>query len=105
MNLSVINTVVAISIVANPTKNLKTSVRLIHNEIPLHWIPHFHLGQFGHDPMFDLFMFVLGLYDKEVKRRKNNLFNHVGEKLRAEFMDECLLPAIREVVSPNESQS
>src|SRR5579859_412996 len=104
-DLSVINTVVAISIVANPTNNLKRRVRLIHNEILLHWIPHFHLGQFGHDPMFDLFLFLPGLYDKEVKRQKNNLFNHVGEKLRAEFMDECLLPAIREVVSPNESQS
>src|SRR5579859_2286692 len=55
--LSVINTVVAISIVANPTKNLKRSIHLIHNEIPLHWIPHFHLGQFRHDPMFDLFIF------------------------------------------------
>src|SRR5579859_4437463 len=103
-DLSVINTVVAISIVANPMKNLKRSVHLIHDGIPLHWIPHFHLGEFGHDPMFDLFMFLPGLYDKEVKRRKNNLFNHVEEKLRAEFMDECLLPAIREVVSPNESQ-
>jgi hypothetical protein len=104
-DLSAINTVLAISIVANPMKNLNRSIHLIHNGIPLHWIPHFHLGQFGHDPMFDLFMFLPGLYNKEVKRRKNNLFNHVGEKLRAEFMDECLLPAIREVVSPNESQS
>jgi hypothetical protein len=55
--------------------------------------------------MFDLFMFLPSSYDKDVKRRKNNLFNHVEEKLRAEFMDECLLPAIREVVNPNESQS
>jgi hypothetical protein len=91
--------------VANPMKNLKRDVHLIHDGIPLHWIPHFHLGQFGHDPMFDLFMFLPGLYNKEVKRWKNNLFNHVDEKLRAEFMDKCLLPAIREVVSPNESQS
>jgi len=104
-DLSVINTMLSISIVANPMKNLKRSVHLIHNGIPLHWIPHFHLGQFGHDPMFDLFVFLPGLYNKEVKRRKNNLFNHVDEKLRAEFLNECLLPAIREVVSPNESQS
>ena len=104
-DLSVINTVIAVSIVANPMKNLKKSVHLIHNGVPLHWIPHFHVGQFGHDPMFDLFMFLPALYNKELKRRKNNLFNHVDEKLRAEFMDKCLLPAIREVVTPNESQS
>jgi hypothetical protein len=104
-DLSVINTVIAISIVANPMKNLKASVHLIHNDVPLHWIPHFHLGQFGHDPKFDLFIFLPALYNKDLKRRKNNLFNHVDEKLRAEFMDKCLLPAIREVVTPNESQS
>jgi hypothetical protein len=104
-DLSVINTVVSISIVANSMKNLKRSVHLIHDGIPLHWIPHFHLGEFGHDPRFDLFMFLPGLYDKKVKRRKNNLYNHVQEKLRAEFMDSCLLPAIREVLTPNESQS
>jgi hypothetical protein len=105
MDLSAIETMLSASIVANPTKNLNRSVHLIHKGIPLHWIPHFHLGQFGHDPMFDLYMFLPSLYDKEVKRRKNNLFNHVEEKLRAEFMDECLLPAIREVINPNESQS
>src|SRR5277367_3593395 len=104
-DLSVINVMITISIVANPMKNLKKSVHLLHNGVPLHWIPHFHMGQFGHDPKFDLFMFLPELYNKELKRRKNNLFNHVNEKLRAEFMDQCLLPAIREVVTPNESQS
>jgi hypothetical protein len=78
---------------------------LIHNGAPLHWIPHFHIGQFGHDPMFDLFIFLPSLYNKDLKRRKNNLFNHVDERLRAGFMDQCLLPAIREVMKPNESQS
>jgi len=104
-DLSMIKTVVAISIISNPMKNLKKSVHLIHNGVPLHWIPHFHLGHFGHDPEFDLFMFLPSLYNKDLKRRKNNLFNQVSEKLRAEFMDECLLPAIREVMAPNESQS
>ena len=56
-DLSVINTVVGISIVANRMKNLTRDVHLIHDGIPLHWIPHFHLGQFRHDPMFDLFIF------------------------------------------------
>jgi len=104
-DLSVIKTVIAISIIANPIKQLKKSVHLIHNGVPLHWIPHFHIGQFGHDPMFDLFIFLPALYNKNLKRRKNNLFNFVDEKLRAEFMDKCLLPAIRQVVTPNESQS
>ncbi|HMD14965.1 MAG TPA: hypothetical protein VKI62_10090, partial [Bacteroidota bacterium] len=104
-DLSVIDTVIAISIVANPTKNLDRSIHLIHNGIPLHWIPHFHLGQFGHDPMFDLFMFLPGLYNKNLKRRKNKLFNHVDERSRAEFMDKCLLPAIKSVATQTEKQS
>jgi len=103
-DLSVIKTVVAISIVANPMKNLKRSVHLIHNGIPLHWIPHFCLGQFGHHPIFDLFIFLPALYNKWLKRWKNNLFNHVDKKLWQEFMDECLLPAIRKVLGINESQ-
>jgi len=49
-DLYTIKMVIAISIIANPMKNLKRSVHLIHNGIPLHWIPHFHLGEFGHDP-------------------------------------------------------
>ena len=55
--------------------------------------------------MFDLFIFLPSLYNKHLKWRKNNLFNHVHEELRAEFMDKCLLPAIREVITLNESQS
>jgi len=105
MDLSVINTVISLSIVSNPAKNLKKSVHIIHKGIPLHWIPHFHLGQFGHDPQFDLYMFLPALFNKNRRRLKNNLFNHVSEELRAEFMDKCLLPAIREVITPNESQS
>ena len=104
-DLSVINTVINISIISNPTKNLKRSVHIIHNGAPLHWIPHFYLGQFGHDPSFDLFLFLPALYDKSLKRRKYKLFNHVNEKVRAKFMDECLLPAIQSVLTPNEKQS
>src|SRR5947207_5875332 len=104
-DLSLIKTVIKISIVANPMRNLKTSVHLLHNSIPLHWIPHYHLGCFGHDPNFDLFIFLPALYNKAIKRRKNNLRNHVPEHLREQFMDKCLLPAIKEVVTPNESQS
>jgi hypothetical protein len=104
-DLSMINTEIAISIVANPMKNLKKSVHLNHNGAPLHLIPHFHLGHFGHDIKFDLFIFLPALYNKDLKRRKNNAFNHVSEELRAEFMDKCLLPAIKGVVTPLEGQS
>ena len=37
-DLSIINTVIAISIVTNPMKNLKKSLHLIHNGVPFHWI-------------------------------------------------------------------
>jgi hypothetical protein len=104
-DLSVIDTVIEISIISNPMKNLRKNVHIIHDGTPLHWIPHFYLGQFGHDPAFELFVFLPALYDRNLKRRKNNLFNHVDEEVRAGFMDKCLLPAIREVVTPNESQS
>jgi hypothetical protein len=104
-DLSMINTEIAFSIIANPMKNLKKSVHIIHNGVPLHQIPHFHLGHFGHYVKFDLFIFLPTLYNKDLKRRKNNLFNHVSEDLRAEFMDKCLLPAIRDVITPNEGQS
>lgn len=104
-DLSVINMKIAVSIIANPMKNLKKSVHLDHNGAPLHLIPHFHLGHFGHDIKFDLFIFLPALYNKNLKRRKNNLFNHVSEELRAEFMDKCLLPAIKDVLTPQERQS
>ena len=104
-DLSVINTKIMISVMANPMKNLKKSVHIIHDEAPLHLIPHFHLDHFGHDIKFDLFIFLPGLYNKNVKRQKKNLFNHVSEELRAEFMDKCLLPAIQDVLTPNERQS
>jgi len=104
-DLSMINTKIELSIVANPGKNLKQSVHISHKGIPLHWMPHFHLGQFGQDLHFDLFVFLPALYNKDRKRRKNNLFNHVTKEVRAEFMDKCLLPAIREVMTPNEGQS
>jgi len=105
MDLSMINTEIAVSIVANPMKNLKKSVHLNHNETPLHLIPHFHHGHFEHDIKFDLFIFLPALYNKDLKRWKNNRFNHVSEELRAEFMDRCLLPAIKGVMTPLKDQS
>jgi hypothetical protein len=104
-DLSMINTKIELSILANPDKNLRRSVHISHKGIPLHWMPHFHFGQFGHDLQFDLFLFLPRLYNKDRKRRKNNLFNHVTEEVRAEFMDKCLLPAIKDVIDPNGCQS
>jgi hypothetical protein len=104
-DLSMINTKIELSVLANFNKNLKQSVHISHKGIPLHWMPHFHFGRFGNDLQFDLFIFLPGLYNKDRKRRKNNLFNHVTEEVRAEFMNKCLLPAIKDVMDPNECQS
>jgi hypothetical protein len=104
-DLSVINTVIGISIVSNPIRNLKGSVHLTHQGAPLHHIPHFHLGHFGHDPKFDLYIMLPALYDKKRKRERGNLHNHVAEEIRAEFMDTCFLPAIEEVIGNNDGQS
>ena len=97
-DLSVINTVIGISIISNPMKNLKRSVHLAHQGAPLHHIPHFHLGHFGHDPKFDLYVMLPALYDKKMKREKGNLHNHVPEDIRAEFMNTCFLPAVEEAM-------
>ena len=104
-DLSVINTVIGISIISNPMKNLKHSVHLAHQGAPLHHIPHFHLGHFGHDPKFDLYVMLPALYDKKIKREKGKLHNHVPEDIRAEFMDTCFLPAVEEVMGRTEGQS
>ena len=72
-DLSVINTVISLSIVSNPVKNLKKSIHIIHKGTPLHWILHFHLGQFGHDSQFDLYMFLPALFNKNRRQLKNNL--------------------------------
>jgi hypothetical protein len=82
-------------------KNLKKSVYLVHKDISLHWISHFHLSQFGHDSIFNLFMFLSTLYNKKLKQQKKNLFNYMNEKLRVQFMNECLLLAIKEVMILN----
>jgi hypothetical protein len=57
-DLSIIRTVIKVSIISNPLKNLKKSIHLSHHGIPLHWIPHFYFDEFGHDPTFDLFIFL-----------------------------------------------
>jgi len=103
-DLSVIKSVLSISIVPLPTKNLQSDVHIIHNGVPLHWIPHFHFGRFGHDPTFDLFIFLPAIYNKRLRRGKNNLFNHVTEDIIAEFMNKCFLPAIKEVLNDGEAQ-
>lgn len=103
-DLSTIKTLLTINIVPLPTKNLQNDVHIVHKGVPLHWIPHFHLGWFGLDPMFDLFIFLPALYNKGLKRRKNNLFNHVSEDVIAEFMNKCFLPAVEKVLDDGEAQ-
>ena len=103
-DLSIIKSVLSISIVPLPTKNLQSDVHIVHNGVPLHWIPHFHFGRFGHDPTFDLFIFLPAMYNKRFRRRKNHLFNHVSEDIIAEFMNKCFLPAVKEVLNEGEAQ-
>ena len=103
-DLSIIKSVLSISIVPLPMKNLQSDVHIIHNGVPLHWIPHFHFGRFGHDPTFDLFIFLPAMYNNRFRRRKNNLFNHITEDIIAEFMNKCFLPAVKEVLNDGEAQ-
>lgn len=104
-DLSAVKSTIAISIIANPLKNLKSSVHIEHNGVQLHEIPHFHLGRFGNDLGFDLFVFLPALLQRRSKRQRSNLFNRVPKTVRAEFMNKCLLPAIRETLNPTERQS
>ena len=67
-DLSIINIKIILSIVTNLNKNLRQSVHISHKGILLHWIPHFHLGQFGHDLQFEQFIFLPALYNKDRKR-------------------------------------
>jgi hypothetical protein len=103
-DLSAIHAMILISIDANPMKNLKYSVHVYHRGVPLHLIPHFHFGQFGHDPQFNLFVLLPALYQPDAKHTRDNLHNHVAEVVRKKFMDDCLLPAIRSVITDNEGQ-
>jgi hypothetical protein len=57
-DLSMIKSTIAISVVTSEVRNLKGSVHICHEGEPLHWIPHFHVGKFGHDPGFDLFILL-----------------------------------------------
>jgi len=104
-DLSVINSVLKISIVSNPAKNLSSNIHLAHRGKPLHHIPHFFLGSFGHDPRYDLYMMLPTLHNPKLKRGKGKLHNHVPENVRAEFMQKCFLPAVRKVLNANEAQS
>jgi len=103
-DLSVVKSVLSVTIVPLPMKNLQSDVHIIHNGVPLHWIPHFHFGRFGHDPTFDVFMFLPAIYNKGIRRQKNNLFNHVSEDVISEFMNKCFLPAVKQVLDDGEAQ-
>jgi len=103
-SLASIKTVLRLSLTSNPARNFKASLHLAHRGRPLHHIPHFFLGSFGHDPPFNLFLFLPNLF-RNVKRTRRHLHNHVPEHLRRDFMDLCLLPALRKTLSSKERQS
>lgn len=104
-DLSVIATAINICITPQAHKNLTSNIHLAHRGIPVHHIPHFCLGSFGHDPKYDLFVLLPELYKPNVKRTKVNLYNHVREDIRAKFMNECFLHAVKQVVNSSDSQS
>ena len=104
-DLSVINAPIRFSIMSNPAKNLQHNVHLACRGIPLHHVPHFYLGTFGHDPHFDLFLMLPALYNSKAKRSNRNLYNHVAGNIRRAFMTHYLIPSVKEVLDPNERQS
>ena len=67
INLLMINKKIAISIIINSMKNLKKNVYIIYNDILLYQISHFHLNYFKYNIKFDLFIFLLILYNKNLK--------------------------------------
>ena len=67
INLSIINIKIMISIIVNSMKNLKKNIHLNQNETLLHLISHFHLDYFKYNIKFDLFIFLLILYNKNQK--------------------------------------
>ena len=104
-DLCVINAPIQFSIMSNSVKNLQNSVHLSCKGIPLHRVPHFYLGTFGHDPHFDLFVMLPALHNSKAKRSNANLHNHVASDIRDAFMTKCLIPSVKEVFDPNERQS
>jgi hypothetical protein len=104
-DLSMIQSAISFCITSNPARNLSHTVHLQHKSKPLHHIPHFYLGQFGHDPKFDLYIMLPALYDKDKKRSKRNLYNHVPEVVISQFMNSCFLPSVKKVIGSNEGQS
>jgi len=104
-DLSVIKSILKVSIVSNPARNLSSNIHLAHRGKPLHHIPHFFFGSFGHDPRYDLYVMLPALHNPKLKRGKGKLHNHVPEEVRAEFMQKCFLPAVQKVLNANEAQS
>ena len=67
MNLLMINKEIIISIIINSIKNLKKNIHIIYNNILLYQIFHFHFNYFKYNIKFDLFIFLLILYNKNLK--------------------------------------
>ena len=67
MNLLIINKEIMILIIINSMKNLKKNIHIIYNNILLYQIFHFHFNYFKYNIKFDLFIFLLILYNKNLK--------------------------------------
>ena len=67
INLLIINIKIMISIIINLIKNLKKNIHINYNKISLYLISHFHFNYFKYNIKFDLFIFLLILYNKNLK--------------------------------------
>ena len=67
MNLSMINIKIVILIIINSMKNLKKNIHINYNKTLLYLISYFHFNYFKYNIKFDLFIFLLILYNKNLK--------------------------------------
>jgi len=103
--LDAFNSTVNVCLTPAPYKNLHANIHLTYKRIPIHYIPHIYVGSSGIDPKYDIFILLPDLYNREVKRTKGNLHNHVSDAVHKVFLEKCFLPAVSKILGPNEAQS
>jgi hypothetical protein len=97
-DLSMINCTIDVAVVWSPWRNLQSSVHIAYKGIALHRIPHFFLGRFGRELIFDLYIFAPKAYDRDAKIRNGVIPNLLQEETIAEFMDKWFLKAAHECI-------
>jgi len=103
--LEAFNSTINVCLTQAPYKNLTGNVHLAHKGIPIHHIPHIYIGSTGTDPKYEIYVLFPDLYNRDLKCTKGNLHNHVPDNVHKVFMEECFLPAVENILGPNEAQS